>query len=119
MEHLTKESFKEKVFNFEINQDWKFEGSIPCVVDFYADWCMPCELFTPLLEEMSKEYQGRINIYKVDTDEEEELSAIFEIKSIPSLLFCPLEGEPQMTVGALARTAMVEAMNNILPKSGI
>ncbi len=77
IEHLTAETFKEKVFNYAENKEWKFEGEKPCLIDFYADWCMPCKMVAPLLEELSEEYKGKLNIYKVDTESERELAAIF------------------------------------------
>ena len=88
-ELLTKETFLKKVFNFEENKEWKFEGDKPCIIDFYADWCGPCKMVAPILEELSEEYKGKIDIYKVDTEVEQELSAAFGIRSIPSMLFCP------------------------------
>ncbi len=119
MEHLTAQTFKEKVFNYEQNQDWKFEGNLPCIIDFYADWCGPCKMVAPILEELSKEYEGKVNIYKVDTEAEQELSAVFGIRSIPSILFCPAEGQPRMAAGALPKSAFIQAIDDILlqPKS--
>ena len=117
IEHLTKESFLNKVFNFETNKDWKFEGSLPCIIDFYADWCGPCKMVAPILEELSKEYDGRINIYKVDTEAEQELAMAFGIRSIPSMLFVPKEGQPQMAVGALPKDSLKGAINEVLLKS--
>lgn len=117
MEHLTKETFLEKVFNFEKNTDWKFEGQLPCLIDFYADWCQPCKMVAPILEELSKEYEGKINIYKVDTEDQTELSAAFGIKSIPSLLFCPVDGQPQMAMGALPKESLRKAINDVLLKN--
>jgi thioredoxin len=114
MEHLTKETFLEKVFNYEKNQEWQFEGKLPCLIDFYADWCGPCKMVAPILEELSKEFDGKINIYKVNTEEEQELAAAFGIRSIPSLLFCPAEGKPQMAMGALPKQAMTDAINEVL-----
>lgn len=114
VEHLTKETFFEKVFNFEVNKDWKFEGDLPCLIDFYADWCGPCKMVAPVLEELSKEYNGKINIYKVDTEDQQELSAAFGIRSIPSMLFCPKEGQPQMAVGALPKDSMIKAIDDVL-----
>jgi thioredoxin len=101
MEHLTKQTFLDKVFNYEQNKDWKFEGELPCLIDFYADWCQPCKMVAPILEELAEEYKGKINIYKIDTESEQELAAAFGIRSIPSLLFCPKDGQPQMAMGAL------------------
>ena len=96
LEHLTLETFKEKVFNFEANKDWKFEGKVPAIVDFYADWCSPCKMIAPILEELQAQYDTKLNIYKVNTEDQRELAGMFGIQSIPSLLFIPLEGQPQM-----------------------
>lgn len=114
LEHLTKESFKEKVFNFEDNKEWKFEGKLPAVIDFYADWCGPCKMVAPILEELAGEYNGKVNIYKVDTEAETELSAVFGVQSIPSLLFIPLDGQPSMAKGALPKDSFKEAFSNVL-----
>ena len=117
MEHLTKETFMTKVFNFEQNKEWKFEGELPCLIDFYADWCGPCKMVAPVLEELSKEYDGKINIYKVDTEEQQELSAVFGIRSIPSLLFCPKDEQPQMAQGALPKNTLKQVIDDVLLKS--
>ncbi|MBE0646968.1 MAG: thioredoxin [Bacteroidales bacterium] len=114
LEHLTKETFVAKVFDFETNKDWKFEGDLPCIIDFYADWCGPCKMVAPVLEELQKEYNGKINIYKVDTEDQQELSAAFGIRSIPSMLFCPKEGQPQMAVGALPKDSLIKAIDDVL-----
>jgi thioredoxin 1 len=114
IEHLTKDTFLEKVFNFEKNQEWKFEGELPCLIDFYADWCGPCKMVAPILEDLSKEYDGKINIYKIDTEAEQELSMAFGIRSIPSMLFVPKDGQPQMAVGALPKDALKQAIHEVL-----
>ncbi len=116
LQKLTKEEFKEKVFDFENNKEWKFEGDIPCLIDFYADWCGPCKMVHPILVELSKEYEGKINIYQIDTDVEQELAAAFGIRSIPSLLFCPAEGEPQMAQGALPKASIKKGIDDLLLK---
>ena len=116
IEHLTKEAFTEKVCNFEANKEWKFEGELPCIIDFYADWCGTCKMIAPILEELAKEYDGKINIYKVDTEDQQELSGAFGIRSIPSMLFCPKEGQPQMSTGALPKDAMQKAIDDVLLK---
>ena len=103
VEHLTKETFMEKVFNYEENKEWKFEGELPCIIDFYADWCGPCKMVAPIMEELSKEYDGKVNIYKIDTEDQRELAAAFGIQSIPSVLFCPVDDKPRMSVGALPK----------------
>lgn len=114
MEHLTKEAFLEKVFNYEENKDWKFEGDLPCIIDFYADWCGPCKMVAPVLEELSKDYKGLINIYKIDTEKEQELAGAFGIRSIPSILFCPKDDQPQMAQGALPKNSLEGAIKDIL-----
>ncbi len=116
MEHLTKATFLKKVFDYESNKEWKFEGELPAIIDFYADWCGPCRMVAPVLEQLSKEYEGKINIYKIDTEAEQELAAVFGIRSIPSLLFIPKEGKPQMAMGALPKESFVQAINDILLK---
>jgi thioredoxin 1 len=112
-EHLTKESFIEKVFNYEQNKEWKYSGDKPCIIDFYADWCGPCKMVAPVLEELSKEYDGKLYIYKIDTEAEQELASVFGIRSIPSLLFVPMEGQPQMAMGALPKDAFEKAFLDI------
>jgi thioredoxin len=114
VEHLTKESFLSKVFNYEANKEWKFEGGKPCVIDFYADWCGPCKMVAPILEELSGDFNGKLDVYKVDTEKEQELASIFGIRSIPSILFVPLEGQPQMAMGALPKDAFVKAFKDVL-----
>ncbi len=107
----------EKIFDYDKNKDWKFEGELPAIVDFYADWCGPCKMVAPVLEELSGEYDGKINIYKVDTEAEQELAAVFGIRSIPSILFIPKNGQPQMSMGAMPKEGFVQAINEILLKS--
>ena len=114
IEFLTSESFKEKVFDFEKNKEWKFEGELPCVIDFYADWCGPCKMVAPVLEELATEYDGKLNIYKVDTEDQRELSAMFGIQSIPSILFVPKDGQPQMSQGALPKDSFKQAFKDVL-----
>jgi thioredoxin 1 len=116
MEHLTKETFKEKVFDFETNKEWNYKGTLPCVIDFYADWCGPCKMVAPIMEELSTEFAGKVNIYKVDTEDQQELAAMFGIRSIPSILFCPMGAQPQMAAGALPKAQFVQAINDILLK---
>ena len=113
IEHLTNESFKEKVFNYEANKEWKFEGTRPAIIDFYADWCGPCKMVAPILEELSKEYDGKVDIYKVDTEAERELAGAFGIQSIPSILFIPIEGQPQMAMGALPKETFKQAFAEV------
>lgn len=114
LEHLTKETFKEKVFDFETNKEWKYEGSKPCLIDFYADWCGPCKMVAPILEELQKEYGENIVIYKVNTEDQQELAGMFGVQSIPSLLFVPQEGQPQMAMGALPKQTFEKAISDVL-----
>ena len=113
-ELLTKETFLEKVFNYEKNKEWSFEGKVPAIVDFYADWCGPCKMIAPILEELSEEYGEKINIYKVDTEAEQELAAAFAIRSIPSMLFIPMDEQPQMASGALPKQNLKDIIRDVL-----
>ena len=114
LEHLTRETFLSKVFNYETNKEWKYEGARPCIIDFYADWCGPCKMVAPVLEELAAEYDGKINIYKINTEQEQELASAFGVSSIPSLLFIPVSDKPQMATGALPRQSFVEAIQDVL-----
>ena len=113
-EHLNKPTFLEKVFNYEQNKEWKFEGELPALVDFWAPWCGPCRMVGPVIDELSEEYKGKVNFYKVNTDEEQELGAVFGIRSIPSLLFIPKDGQPKMAMGALPKESLIEAIEKEL-----
>lgn len=114
--HLTKEEFLKKVFDYEKNSEWKYEGDLPAIVDFYATWCGPCKAIAPVLEELAAEYDGKIHIYKIDTDQEQELAAAFGIRSIPTLLFIPMDGQPQMSMGAMPKASLKEAIEKVLLK---
>ena len=117
MEHLTLDSFKEKIMDFEKNKDdWKFEGKLPAIIDFYADWCQQCKAIAPILEDLKDEYDGKVDIYKIDTEDQQELAAMFGIRSIPSILFIPTEGEPQMSQGVLPKDKFKQAIDEILIK---
>src|SRR6201989_3045267 len=94
--HLTAQEFKDKIFNYETASEWEYKGELPAIIDFYADWCGPCRAVAPVLEELSDEYEGKVMIYKIDTDMESELSGLFGIQSIPTQLFIPKEGSPMM-----------------------
>ena len=114
LEHLNKDTFKEKVFDFEKHQIWKYEGKLPALIDFYADWCGPCKTIAPILEELQSEFEGKIKIFKINTESEQELAAIFNIQNIPSLLFIPLNESPQMATGALPKDSFVRAFKEVL-----
>lgn len=113
-ENLTKQTFIDKVFNFEENKDWTFKGDKPAIIDFYADWCGPCKMVAPILDELSDEYSDKLDIYKIDTDAEQELASMFGIQSIPSMLFIPVDDKPQMAVGALPKDSIKQAMKEVL-----
>jgi thioredoxin len=114
---MTKSSFTELVMDYEKNPNtWIFKGEKPCVVDFYADWCRPCKMVAPIMEELAKEYQGKINIYKVNVDNEKELAQFFRIESIPAILFSPLKGEPSMQAGAMSKEQYKEIFDKFLLK---
>jgi len=115
--HLTAKDFKEKVFNYETGKEWKYAGTLPAIVDFYADWCQPCKMVAPVLEELAHEYAGQIMIYKVNTEEEQELASFFGIQSIPTLLFIPREGQPQAAMGALPKQTFEKAIKDVLLKN--
>ena len=113
-EFLTKETFLEKVFDYENNTEWNFRGELPAVIDFYADWCGPCKMIAPIIEELSSEYDGKVVFYKIDTEAEQELAGAFGIQSIPSLLFIPTDGQPQMAAGALPKNVLKEVIDREL-----
>lgn len=115
--HLTKDDFLKKVMDYETNPtEWKYLGDKPAIIDFYADWCGPCKMIAPILEELAEEYADDIYIYKVDTEKEQELSVAFGIRSIPTLLFVPMDEAPQMAQGALPKHALKEAIESVLLK---
>lgn len=117
VENLTKEEFLKKVVNYEGNPgEWKFLGERPCVVDFYADWCGPCKMVAPVLEQLADEYAGKVDFYKVNTEHEHQLATRFNIRSIPSLMFCPMQGPAQMAKGALGKDTLKKAIEDILLK---
>lgn len=114
---LTREQFLKKVANFEESPDkWVYLGDKPAIIDFYADWCGPCKMIAPILEELAAEYAGKIYIYKVDTEVEQQLAGEFGIRSIPSLLFVPMDEDPQMAQGALPKDAFKQAIDEVLLK---
>jgi thioredoxin len=111
---LTNDTFKKVIFNYEAGSEWKYAGKRPAIIDFYADWCAPCRQLSPLVEEIAKEYSGKIDVYKVDTDKENVLSQKLGITGLPTLVFIPVEGKPQITMGAIPKETLVKAINDIL-----
>jgi len=111
---LTTQDFKDNIFNYETEKEWKSKGDLPIIIDFYADWCGPCKTVAPILEDLSVEYDGKVLIYKVDTDAEEELASIFGIQSIPTFLFIPVEGDPMIQPGAFPKHVFKEIIEERL-----
>jgi thioredoxin len=111
---LTNETFKKQVFNYTVNKDWKYEGTMPAIIDFYANWCAPCRQLSPVVEELAREYAGKLIVYKVDTDKERQLAQSLGITSLPTLLFIPAKGKPQVATGALPKSVLVQAINEVL-----
>lgn len=111
---MTADDFKEKIFDYSKDEEWNYKGSLPAIVDFYADWCGPCKAVAPVLEELSNEYKDQVVIYKIDTDKEQELSMLFGIQSIPTLLFIPKDGQPMMQKGAIPKNAFKQVIEERL-----
>ena len=111
---LTKQDFLDKVFDYENEKEWNYKGDVPAIIDFYADWCGPCKMVAPVLEKLSEEYEGKLNIYKVNTEKEQELSSAFGISSIPSILFIPVDEKPQMAAGALPKETFRQLIKYVL-----
>ena len=112
---LNADAFKKLVWDYQKNpDDWKNNGDLPCIIDFYADWCRPCKMVAPIMEELAREYKGKIRVYKVNTDEQHELAGLFNIRSIPAVLFVPRTGKPQMSVGLLPKADYIRAINDVL-----
>ena len=112
---LTKADFLTKVANYETSPtEWKYLGDKPALIDFYASWCGPCKMVAPILDELAAEYGDSIVIYKVNTEKEQELAAAFGIRSIPSLLFIPTDGQPQMAQGAMSKADFKKAIDEVL-----
>ena len=112
--HLTAQEFKDRVFDYEKEEQWKYKGELPAIVDFYAEWCGPCKAIAPVLEELSIEYSDKLIIYKIDTDKEPDLSSLFGIQSIPTLLFIPLEGSLMVQKGSLPKHVLQQVIDERL-----
>jgi thioredoxin 1 len=113
-EHLDSAGFKKKIFDWDKSEEWKYEGSIPAIVDFYAEWCGPCKVLGPVLEELSGKYQGKLSVFKVDIDKEPDLAGLFGVQSVPTLLFIPTEGKPSMSLGALPKPQLEKVIAEVL-----
>ncbi|MBR3564851.1 MAG: thioredoxin [Paludibacteraceae bacterium] len=112
---MTTKEFQEVVFNYKQNPNqWVYESDIPCIIDFYTTWCGPCKRLAPIMEELAVKYQGKVRFYKVDIEQERELAAVFGIRSIPTILFCPAVGKPQLAQGLLPKETLESAINSVL-----
>ncbi|HLO59798.1 MAG TPA: thioredoxin [Bacteroidales bacterium] len=112
--HLSKEDFKQKVFNYETGKEWIYSGSKPAIIDFYADWCAPCRQLSPVIEELAKEYKGQIIVYKVDTEKERELAQNLGVQALPTVLLVPMTGHPQVIMGFMPKSDLVKAIQDVL-----
>jgi thioredoxin 1 len=115
--HLNKREFKEKVYDYTFSKEWKYKGELPAIVDFYADWCAPCKMVSPILDDLSNEYAGKIKVYKVNTEKDPEVAKAFKVSSIPTLLFIALSGKPTVVRGAQSRQSLKNSIEKILPKT--
>jgi thioredoxin len=115
--NITAQDFKDKIFDYEQGEEWEYKGQLPAIIDFYADWCGPCRSVSPVLDELSNEYDGKLLIYKIDTDKEAELSGLFGIQSIPTFLFIPVQGTPMLQRGAIPKNAFKQVIEDRLLQS--
>jgi thioredoxin len=113
---LTKREFKDKIFDYSLSKEWKYKGDLPAVIDFYADWCGPCKMVSPILDDLSKEYAGKIKVYKINTEKDPEVAKAFGVSSIPTLLFIAQSGRPIVVRGAQSRNSLKSNIERILPK---
>lgn len=113
MEVLNAQTFKQKIFDFEKSKEWKFNGQKPVIIDFYADWCAPCRALSPILQNVAQQYDGLVEVYKVDTEASPDLAAMFGIRGIPSLLFIPVDGQPAMSSGLMPEEGFQQAIQEI------
>ncbi len=111
---LTNDGFKKMIYNYDLSKEWKYEGNKPAIIDFYADWCGPCRQLSPIVEEIAKEYSGKIVVYRVNTDKEKDLAQNMGITGLPTLLFIPVEGTPRMSMGLIPKESLVKAINEVL-----
>lgn len=113
--YLSTEEFRKQIWDYQKSPDtWNYKGKVPCIIDFYADWCRPCRMVAPIMEELAKTYKGKVKFYKVNTDKERELSATFQIRSIPAIMYIPKEGKPQMSVGAQPKENYIQNIKDFL-----
>ena len=117
-EYLTAQAFRDKVWDYEKNpEEWVYNGELPCIVDFYADWCKPCKMVAPIMDELADYYDGKVVIYKVNTDEQKELATVFQVRSIPSILFAPMDGKPAMQAGAMSKEEYIKIIDEFILKA--
>ena len=114
--HINTADFKQRIFNYDVDKTWKYLGTKPCIIDIYADWCPPCRVLSPVMEEVAKEFAGKVLIYKINADKEKELMGYLGITSLPTLIFCPKEGQPQASLGAMPKADVEKLVNSLLIK---
>jgi thioredoxin 1 len=114
IEHLTKTDFLSRVFDFEKKGSWQFEGRRPAIIDFWAEWCPPCKMISPILEDLASQYTGKVDIFKVNADEQPEIASVFNVLSLPSLVYIPLKDAPHLSVGAMPKTGIQKLMREVL-----
>jgi len=117
---MSTETFKKLVYDYQKNpNNWVYEGNQPCIIDFYADWCKPCKMVAPIMEELAKEYKGKVVFYRINTDQERELSQAFNITSIPAILYIPKNGKPQMSVGLASKEDYIKQIKTLLLETAV
>lgn len=113
---INKKQFIDNIYDYEKNPEWTFKSELPCVIDFYADWCKPCKMISPFMEELAQEYKGKVHFLKINVDVEEELARQFNISSIPAVMYCPKNGKPQMNIGGMPKEEIKKLVESILIK---
>jgi len=114
--YITTAEFKTKIFDYSVEKEWKYLGKKPCVIDFYTTWCGPCKRLAPIMEELSETYKGKVTFYKADTERERELAYVFQISSIPQVLYIPAEGQPILLKGLYPKEEIVKIIETELLK---
>jgi thioredoxin len=115
---LNKREFKQKIYDYTFSKEWEYKGDIPAVIDFYADWCKPCKVVAPIIDQLSEEYEGRVNFYKLNTEKDPEVAKVFGISSIPTIFFIGMEGKPVMVRGAQPKFMLKRNIERMLPGEG-
>ena len=113
--HLTKGGFENRIAKIEeMATEWRFLGTHPALIDFYASWCGPCQRLSPIIDELAEEYEGKVDIYKVDIDAESDLARLFKVRSIPTLVYIPMDGLPIVELGGKGKGELKEKLDALL-----